>query len=203
MELGKIDRRVGRPGEGNSGEGFRNHEAVPGVEVPGVARLGVEGAKPLRIGDEGELNGTGFGDASRAFGTIGGEGADAVGDVGLGHSAECSRTPASAGATNRNEAETLNGTGDEFAIEGLRDQNGDAEIAEAMCAGEQRTVPEGEDRRAGDGVSSGCSWRVDVAVTKRGAEQADERRRKRWDDAEEDALLAGKGHVLSVAGAVG
>ena len=145
------------------------------------------------------MNRAGFGDAGGAFGAVGGEGADVALFVGVLHGAESGRSAAGAGASDGDEAEKLDGAGDEFAVEGLRDEDGDAEVAEAVGAGQQGAVPEGEDSRAGDLVAVGggpafggqC---VDVAVAEGCAEDADERRREGWDDGEEEALFPGEGH---------
>jgi len=51
-------------------------------------------------------------------------------------------------------------------------------------------MPEGEDGRAGDINADRGTGSRDVAIAKRDAEYADNKRGERWDDCELDSLLA-------------
>jgi hypothetical protein len=110
---------------------------------------------------------------------------------------------AGAGAADGDEAEALDGAGDEFAIEAAADENGDAEVAEAPDAGKQTTMPEGVDTREGRFVAGGNSGVADIAITEGDAEAADGHARDTGDNGEGDALLqsVGGGHRLSLPAA--
>ena len=83
----------------------------------------------------------------------------------------------------------FNGAGDEFAIEGLADEDGDAHIAEAVGGHKQRTMPKGEDSWWGDEVSGGDSGVTDVFKAQRHTQQPDGRRGEDRHDCEQDTLL--------------
>ena len=63
-------------------------------------------------------------------------------------------------------------------------------IAEAVRAGKQRSMPEGEDRGTGYFDADVRAWCGDVAVTKRGPKHADDERGERRDNGEQKSLLA-------------
>ena len=100
--------------------------------------------------------------------------------------------------TDGGEAEEFDGAGDKFAVEGARDEDGYAVVAEATGAGEQGAVPEGEDRRAGDGDADGGCRGVDVSIAPGEAEQPDDQHGEARDDSQGEALGEGVGHRLSL-----
>lgn len=184
---------VGGPGEEDARPGFGDEEAVPGAELPGAQGEGVEGADAGGLDELGELGGTGLGDHGGAARAVGGHGADVAGGVGVREVAETGGAGAGGRAADGEEAEPLHGAGDEFAVEGLADEDGDALVAEAVGAGEERAVPEDEDGRAGDLVAGDCAGIGHLLVMEGGAEEADEGGRERWDESEGESLEAGVG----------
>ena len=119
------------------------------------------------------MPGLAHGGAARA---VGGDGADVALLVSFGHIAEAGDAAAGGRAADGGKAEVLDRAGDQFAVEGVRDEDGDVERAEAMGAGEQRAVPETEHGGPGDDITARCAGGEDVFVAKRGAEKTDEER---------------------------
>ena len=139
----------------------------------------MKGADPGGPGERGELDGTGFGDHGRAAWAVGGDrGAVALG-VGVGHVAQAGGSAARTGAADGEEAEVLHRSGDEFAVEARRDEDGNALVAKAVGAHQQDAMPEGENDWAGDFDADGDAGGVDVLVTQSGTKQADQQRGKR------------------------
>ena len=108
--------------------------------------------------------------------------------VGLLQAEQASRSAARAGAANHVEAEQLQGARDQFAVEAGADQDGDAQMAEAVRAGDHAAVPEGEDGGAGDEVAGRDAGVGAVLVAQGEAEQADEQRGDRRNDGDGEAL---------------
>jgi hypothetical protein len=187
------------PGDGDSGEGFGDKEAIPGVELPGAVRVNVAGADG-GVDELSELGCAGFGNHGRASGAVGGDGAVAASEVGALEIAKAGSAVSGAGAADGDEAETLYGAGDEFAIKAAADKDCEAVVAEAPGASQQTAVPEGVDGGRRDLITRGGSRLADVAVAKGDAEAADHRAREAWNDRENDALLpgVGGGHILSL-----
>lgn len=144
----------------------------------------------------GELGGSGLGDHGGAAWAVGGDGADMSGLVGAREAAEAGGSGAGGGAADGEKAEALDGAGDELAIEGLADENGDASVAEAVGAGEQGAVPEDVDGGAGWLFAGDCAGIGYIFVAEGSAEEADEGGRERGDESEGESLQAGVGrHV--------
>ena len=80
----------------------------------------------------GQLSRSRLGDHGGAAGSIGGEGADAILLEGALEAAKTGSSGARRGATNGEEAETLDGAGDELAVKGTGDKNGDTLASETM-----------------------------------------------------------------------
>ncbi len=174
------------------GKGLRNQKSIPGSQLPGAHRMRIEGADPRSFDEACQLSRPGLGDHVRATWTVGRERAAMAGLVRVGHPSQTGGAAARAGATDRFEAKKLNGAGDQFAVEALRDEDGDIFVAEAMRAGEQGAMPEGIDRWAGVGIARDGligAFRKDVPVTKRRSERADQQRSHPRDDGEEYSLL--------------
>ena len=114
--------------------------------------------------------------------------------------AEAGHGFAGAGAANGDEAQALDGAGDEFAVEAAADEDGDAEVAEAPDAGEEAAVPEGEDDGRRDVVAGDDAGVADVAVAEGDAETADGEAREAGEDGEGEPLLqrVGVRHELSL-----
>ena len=184
------------PGDKDAGEGFWDEEAVPGAELPGAVGEGVEGTDLRGVDDLCELGGAGLGYPGGTAWAVGGDGADVALVVGTGETSEAGGSGAGGGAADGAEAEALDGTGDELAVEGLADEDGDVPVAEAVGADEERAVPEDEDGGAGQLIAGDCSWIGYVFVAEGGAEQTDESGRERRDEGERE-LPAG-GELLGV-----
>ena len=159
-----VGRDVGGEGDEDAGEGFGDEEAVPGVEGPGAEWEGVEGSDPGGSGERGELGRAGFGDLGGAAGAVGGDGAAMAGGVGFRHAAESRGSSAAGRTADGAEAEQLDSAGDELAVKAAGDEDGDVAVAEAVGAGQQGAVPEGEDGRTGDGVADGGVGAGEVLV---------------------------------------
>jgi len=176
------------PGDGDAGEGFGDEEAVPGVGLPCAVRVDVEG--PNGATDKfGQLDDSGFSHLSRAARAVGGDGAVVASQVGTLQVAQASGAVARTRAADGDEAEPLDGAGDQFSVEAAADEDGDAMVAESPCRGEQAAMPEGVDsgwRRIVAGKSIGIA---DVLVAQRDAKAADDGARKARNDSEGDALL--------------
>jgi hypothetical protein len=204
LDGGLVGGGLRGPRYGDARERFGDEEAVPGAELPGAFGMAVEGADG-GAGELGELGDAGLGDHGGAAWTVGGDGAVVAGEVGAAEVAQAGGAFAGAGATDGDEAEALDGAGDEFAIEATADEDGDATIAEAPDAGEQAAVPEGVDggRRGVEG--RGGAGVADIAVAEGDAETADGRARKAGDDGEGQALFQGVGvcHGLSLPAGLG
>jgi len=83
------------PRDGDAGEGLRNEEAIPGAQLPGSFGMDIEGAD--RASDKfGQLDDSGFGDLSRASGTVDGDGAVVAVEVGALQVAEADSSVAGA-----------------------------------------------------------------------------------------------------------
>ena len=183
LDSGGFWRDAARPGDEDAGEGLGDEEAVPRAELPGAFGKDVEG--PDVGADEGsELGGTGFGDEDGAARAVGGEGAVMAGAEGAFHVAQAGCSATRAGAANGEEAKTLDGAGDEFAVEAFTDKDGDVAVAKAPGAGEQGAVPEDVDSSGGVGVAGGGTFVHDVLVAERHAEAADDKARQAGDDGE-------------------
>ena len=185
----QIDGGVPRPGKGDGREGLGNEEAVPRAQLPGAVGQSVVGSDPGGVDELCELHNAGLRNHVGPAGTVGGNGGAMACLVGFGHVAQTECAATRRRAADGKEAEILDGAGDEFAVEGRRDEDGDSLVPEAVSAGEQRAVPEGEDDGAGDFDADGDVRRVDVAVAPGASEQADEENRDGRDDREEDSLL--------------
>jgi len=69
------------PGDGDTGEGLGNEEAVPGAELPGAVGVDVAGVDG-RVEEMGEMNHAGFGDQGWAARAVGGNGAVVSSEIG-------------------------------------------------------------------------------------------------------------------------
>lgn len=161
--------------------------------------MGVEGSHG-GIGEFGQLGDAGFRDHGWAAGAISGNGTVASTQISTMKITQARGAVAGAGAANSDEAEALNRTSDEFAIEAATDEDRDAMVAEAPGTGEKTLMPEGIDSRrrgvvAGDGVGI-----ADIAVAKGNAKAANGHARDARDDRECKALLqrVGRGHKSSL-----
>ena len=190
---------LGCPGDRNARERFGNEETVPGANFPCLLGVDVEGAYGST--DEfGQLGNAGLGDLGGATRAVGRNSAVVAGEVGAVEVAQAGGAVAGAGAADGDEAETLDGAGDEFAVEAATDENGDAVVAKAPGAGEQAAMPEGvDDGRQGIVAGDGAGV-ADVAVAEGDAETADGHAREAGDNGEGEALLqgVGVGHGLSL-----
>jgi hypothetical protein len=204
LDGGLVGGDLCSPGDGDSREGFGDEEAVPGAELPGAFGVDVEGAD-VGAGELGQLGDAGLGDHGGAAGAVGGDGAVVAGEVGAVEVAQAGHGVAGAGAADGDEAETLDGAGDEFAIEAAADEDGDATFAETPGAGEQAAMPEGVDSGRGGVVAGRGAGVADVAVAEGDAEAADGRAREAGDEGEGQALLqgVGVGHGLSLPARLG
>ncbi len=144
-----------------------------------------------RVDEFGELDNAGLGDHGGASGAVGGDGAVVAGQVGTLHVAQAGSTVAGAGAADGDEAESLDGAGDQLAVEAAADEDGEAVFAEAPGSGKQAAMPEGVDGRGRDIVAGSGSWLADVTIAEGGAETADNDAREPGDDGEGYALLQG------------
>ena len=141
----------------------------------------------------GELGDTGLGDHGGAAGAVGGDGAVVAVEVGALQVAEAGGSVARAGAADGDEAEALDGAGDEFAVEAAADEDGDVAVAEAPCAGEQTSDARRRRWLAVGRVVAGNGAGVDdVFVAEGDAEAADDHARQTRDDGEGEALLEGE-----------
>ena len=107
---------------------------------------------------------------------------------------------AGAGAADGDEAEALDGAGDELSVEAAADEDGDAAVAEAPGGGEQAAVPEGVDSGWRRSVAWGGSGFAEVAIAEGDAETADGRARDAGDEGKRETLFEGEGfsHWLSL-----
>lgn len=196
---GPLGSNVGDPADGNARERLGDKEAVPGTKLPGAFRMGVEDDN-FPVDEAGQLRGAGFGDLCRAARTVGGDGAEVTVEIRTLQVAEADAAVTRAGAANGDEAETLDSTGDELAVEALADENGDTAVAKVPHTGEQTTVPEGKDPRRRGVVAREWAGIADVPIAKCDAEAADDEARKARDCSKSQALPEGEGlgHVMSL-----
>lgn len=181
---------VGGPGEEDAGEGFGNEEAIPGTELPGAEGERIEGSDGGGADELCELGRAGFGDHGGAARAVGGDGTDSALGVGVLEVTEAGRAGAGGRAADGEEAETIDGAGDEFAIEAPADEDGYVAVAEAVGAGEQGAVPEDVDGGARDLVAGDCAWIGYVLIAEGGAEEADEGGGEGRDESEGESLTA-------------
>jgi hypothetical protein len=199
--LGKTDGEVERglngdlvggnlasPGNGDAGKWFGDEKAVPGAGLPGALRVDVEGAHG-GVGQFGELDDSDLGDHGGAAGAVGGDGAVVAVKVDTVEIAQADGAVAGAGAADSDEAEALDGTGDEFAVEAAADEDGDAVVAEAPGAGEQAAMPEGIDGRRWCVVTGNGARFADVSVTECDPKTADGHARDAGDDGKGEPLF--------------
>src|ERR1700679_4324359 len=116
-----------------------------------------------------------------------------TGEVGTLHVAQAGSTVARAGAADRDEAELLDGAGDEFAVEAAADEDSKTILPEAPRAGQQAAVPEGVDTRGWYVVAGSRAGFADVAIAQCDAQTADHQAHQTRDEGEDDALLQGIG----------
>lgn len=185
---GLVGWDLGGPRYGDAGKRLGDEEAVPGVGLPGAVGVDVEGSDGA-ADEPGQLGYTGFGDLGGASGAVGGDGTVVSGGVSALQIAQTGGAVARAGATDSDEAESLDGTGDQFAVEAPADQNRDATIAESPRRCEQAAVPEGIDGGRRGVVAGQGAGVADVFVAQRDAEAADDGARKARNDSEGDALF--------------
>ena len=134
---GEIGRRVSRPRDDHFRERFRDEEVIPGTKGPCPRGHGMEGRDFGGVDEGSEVCRAGLGDHGRAFWAVGGDGAEAAGGVGALEAAEAGGSGTGGGAADGKETEVLNGSGDEFPIEGAGDEDGDSLPAETVRAGEK------------------------------------------------------------------
>ena len=156
------------PGYSDPGEGFWDEEAVPGAKLPGTVGVWVADADG-GVDELSELGDSRLGDHGRASGAVRGDRAVVTGEVGALHVAEAGGSVAGAGAADGEKAHVLCGAGDQFAVEALADEKGQAVIAEGPYAGEQATMPERVDGGGWDIEADGGAGFADMLVAESGA----------------------------------
>jgi hypothetical protein len=180
------------PGDGDTGEGLGNEEAVPGAKLPCAVGVDVAGADG-RVEEMGEMNHAGLGDHGWPARTVCSDGAVVSGEIGTVKTAQADGAVAGAGAADDDEAEPLDGAGNEFAVEAAAYQNREAVSAKTPRTSEQTAVPEGVDGGRRNVVAGGGTGIADVAVTKGDTKTADGHAREAGDDGEGESLLQGVG----------
>lgn len=181
----------GGPGDSDTREGLGDEEAVPGTGFPGAVRMDVEGSDG-GIDELGQLDDAGFGDHGRASGAVGGDGAVVAGKVGTLQVAQAGSAITGTGAADSDEAEALDGAGDQFAVEAAADEDGHAMVAKAPRRGQQAAVPKGIDRGWRHVIAGKSAGVGDVFVAKGNPKAADNGARDARNDGEDDALLQGE-----------
>jgi hypothetical protein len=82
------------------------------------------------------------------------------------------------------ELEPFHRPRNQFAIEAVADEDGDIQLAKAVRARQQRAVPEGEYRGAGDLVARGDARLGQIDVAQGEPEQANQERCERGDESQ-------------------
>ena len=130
-----------------------------GMDVTGVYR----GVHQLS-----ELGNAGFCHQGGTSGAVGGDGTVVPGEVGALEIAQAGSAVAGAGAANEKEAHVFRGAGDQFPVEALADEKGEAVIAEGPYAGEQAAMPKSVDGGGWDVETDGGAGFADVLVAESG-----------------------------------
>lgn len=168
LDRGQVGRGRACPGDGDAREGFGDEEAIPGAELPGTVGMNVAGSD-CGVDQLGELGDAGFRHQGGPSGAVGGDGTVVPGEIGALEVAQAGSAVAGAGAADGEKAHVFGGTGDQFAVEALADEEGEAVIAEGPYAGEQAAMPEGVDGRGWDVEADGGAGFADVFVAESGA----------------------------------
>lgn len=188
LNQGLIGRHLAAPTDSDAREGLGNEETIPGAKLPGSIRVNVEG--PDRRTDKlCQLGHTGLGHHVGAARSVGCDGAVVAIHIRALEVAQANCAVAGAGASNGDEAETLDGTGDEFSIEAAADEDGDAVVAEAPGTGEEASVPKGIDGRRWSVIPRSGAGFTDIPVAEGHAQTANGHARDTWDEGEGEALL--------------
>lgn len=192
LDGGLFGGDLSSPGDGDAREGLWNEKTVPGAKLPRAVGVGVEGANG-GVDELGQLGDAGLGDHCRAARAVGGDAAVVAAQVGALEVAQADGAVAGAGAADGDEAETLDSAGDEFSVEALADEDGDAVVAEAPGASEQAAVPEGVNGWRSGVVAGDGTGVTDIAIAEGHAEAADGHVRETGNDREDETLLQGVG----------
>lgn len=161
--------------------------------MPGAVGEGVERADGGSH-ECGQLGRTWFGLHGWAAWAVSGEGTAVAFAEGAFEVAEAGCAAAGGRSADSTEPEALDGAGDEFAVEGLANQDGDIEIAEAVGTDDKAAMPEGVDGGTGDLVADRGVGSLNVAEAERCAEEANKKSGQGRDEGEGEALARGIGH---------
>jgi len=86
------------------------------------------------------------------------------------------------------EAEKFGGTGDQLTIKTGADQDGNPQVAEAVCADQQAAMPESEYYRPSDGMTGDNTRLGAVLIAESEAEQPDQQGGCGRNDSEGESL---------------